>query len=153
MRLTVIPSDKTIYLDGKVLEVLEWPFDDHSINAIQWYNNYGIIEYLDPDKHDGIATSDFVQPYIKCFTDEWERRAQAEQAQLNAKTITYAEIRPYFYPTIGDQLDAAYWAFKGDPTLQEAVYAKIEEVKAAYPKDMEPISYLELEALLNSTGN
>jgi hypothetical protein len=46
------------------------------------------------------------------------------------KTLTYAQLREMHYPPIGDQLDA-FW--KGGAEA-EAMKAKIDAVKAKYPK-------------------
>ena len=45
MRVTVIPSDRFIRRDNdQVWRLADWPFDDASIHAIQWYETKGEIE-------------------------------------------------------------------------------------------------------------
>ena len=46
----------------------------------------------------------------------------------------YAELRRAEYPSVGDQLDAAYKVRHGDNHEQIEIDAKIAEVKARYPK-------------------
>ena len=46
----------------------------------------------------------------------------------------YAAMRRAEYPGIEDQLDAAYKARQGDPTEQQALDARITEIKEKYPK-------------------
>ena len=77
MRVTIIPEDQTILVDG---EALKFPFTaDSMIHAIQWYGNYGTIE-----KKIGSAEQfdDFgiVQPFITL----WQTRKD-EIAALEAQ--------------------------------------------------------------------
>lgn len=60
---------------------------------------------------------------------------------------TYAEIRLRNYPSIGDQLDAAYWARQGNLEAQKAMDAAIEEVKRTVPKDAPPMTLAEASEL------
>lgn len=46
----------------------------------------------------------------------------------------YKEARKYHYPTIGYQLDAAYWSRQGDDTQQKSIDASIKLVKDTIPK-------------------
>lgn len=49
MRFTIIPDDKTVYVDGqpKYVGDMKWP---ENVHAIQWYGKYGEIEYkMDED--------------------------------------------------------------------------------------------------------
>mgnify|MGYP003136398994 CR=1 FL=1 len=50
-------------------------------------------------------------------------------------TYTYKQVRKQFYPSIGDQLDALYWARKGDDTNIKSIDSAIQDVKTKYPKD------------------
>lgn len=65
--------------------------------------------------------------------EEWEERETAPTVgpPLNKQ---YIEKRRAAYPPIGDQLDAIYWAAKGDPKPQLAIFELITAVKALYPK-------------------
>jgi hypothetical protein len=51
----------------------------------------------------------------------------------------YAAMRRSEYPGIEDQLDAAYKARRGDPTEQEELDARIEQIKNKYPKSDEEL--------------
>lgn len=79
------------------------------------------------------------------------QEAAAEKAKQ--KPLTYKEIRQRNYPAVGDQLDALYWARTGDTTQLDEINAKIEEVKVTYPKDMEPTTVGEYEAMLEELAN
>lgn len=79
MRLTVIPSDRTILLDGVPLT-----FDfaaDANIHAIQWYGDYGTIEYaMGEPLH--FTDPAVVQPYAAAHA--------AEQVRITAAAISAA---------------------------------------------------------------
>jgi hypothetical protein len=49
----------------------------------------------------------------------------------------YASMRRSEYPSVGDQLDAAYKARQGNDAEQIAIDALISEVKEKYPKSVE----------------
>jgi len=77
-------------------------------------------------------------PYIA----EWyalESKPTPEQLQAVLSTIPdadqdYAELRRSEYPSVGDQLDAAYKMRHGDNSKQIEIDARIAEVKARYQK-------------------
>jgi hypothetical protein len=52
---------------------------------------------------------------------EWERTA-------------YARERKYDYPDFGELADAIYWKEKGDNSKMQAYIAKIDAIKAQWPK-------------------
>jgi hypothetical protein len=102
MKLTVIPSDRFISVDG---EKLFFDFTaDPNIHAIQWHENHGHVEYINPRHNEDIA-EDFILPFVTAFNVEKarlesvsaaelalynspakiaERAAQAEQAEIDA---------------------------------------------------------------------
>ena len=81
MRVSIIPEDKRIIVDGKTVDLddndIRWEFDDQHIHAIQWKNNKGEIEYEDVDGEDPLPNKplgeeDFdtiIKPYIDFFND------------------------------------------------------------------------------------
>lgn len=78
MRVTVIPEDQTIIVDG---EALKFAFlADPHIHAIQWYGDHGTIE-----KKVGGAEwfndSAVVQPFVNSFLSEKQRIADELAAQ------------------------------------------------------------------------
>lgn len=48
----------------------------------------------------------------------------------------YAKRRADEYPAWEEYADALYWQSKGDPSKMAAYLAKVETVKAKYPKPM-----------------
>lgn len=47
-RLTLIPSDGAVYFDDKVILGLDLSFIPNGVHALQWLNDAGWIEYIDP---------------------------------------------------------------------------------------------------------
>ena len=45
MRLTIIPSDGAVYKDSQSHSGLDLSFCPSNVHALQWYENYGEIEY------------------------------------------------------------------------------------------------------------
>lgn len=58
--------------------------------------------------------------------------------------VGYAELRRMRYPSIGDQLDALYWARTSNPEPLKQLDQRIKDIKDQYPKDMEPVSLSQL---------
>jgi len=52
-----------------------------------------------------------------------------------APKYSYQQVREIHYPTIGNQLDAMYWARQGDDTKQKAYDTYIGEIKTKIPKN------------------
>lgn len=50
MRITIIPSDKTIIIDGEARFNLEFDIDP-LIHAVQWYDTHGEIEYINSNEY------------------------------------------------------------------------------------------------------
>lgn len=46
MRLTIIPSDKTVYVDGVPYSPLEWEGTPADVHALQWHDVAGHIELI-----------------------------------------------------------------------------------------------------------
>lgn len=61
-----------------------------------------------------------------------EREATFEECLAECHRLRMME-----YPAIGDQLDAAFKARRGDASQQQAIDAQIAGVKAKYPKPVQ----------------
>jgi myosin heavy subunit len=94
MRVTVIPPDKTITIDGRQIRFSpeDWDFDDDHIHAIQWFDNHGEIEWVTTDDNEELVTIGMVQPYIDLYLDEIPRiekvrieREENERKQLQSE--------------------------------------------------------------------
>lgn len=96
MRVSVIPNDKIIIIDGNGITSDDWNFDDDHIHAIQWFHEQGHIELKTNEPNIEINDISFVQPYIDKYMEiipiikekalkakEEERlRAQKEEAEI-----------------------------------------------------------------------
>ena len=122
MKVSIIPSDKTIIVDG---QALTFDYDiDPTIHALQWDGDSGEIEYND----DGIANEQFtdstlVDTLVSAYEDEVERleaeaqataQAVVDEAEALEAAKTYADHRRARYDDelpMGDQFDAILKAF------------------------------------------
>ena len=118
MKVSIIPSDKTIIVDG---QSLTFDYDiDPTIHALQWDGDSGEIEYND----DGIANEQFtdstlVDTLVSAYEDEVERleaeaQAVVDEAEALEAAKTYADHRRARYDDelpMGDQFDAILKGF------------------------------------------
>lgn len=84
MRLTAIPSDNTIILNGRVL-VFNFAAAAN-LHAIQWYGTFGLIETTDGKQVRTESIGD-----VQAFIDAFIARAAVVDAPLPAKPI--AQLR------------------------------------------------------------
>lgn len=59
------------------------------------------------------------------------------EADAGANAPKWDELRRRAYPPIADLADGLFWAQNGDSSRLAAYYAKIEAVKAQFPKPAE----------------
>lgn len=76
MIVTVIPSDKAIYVDGNVL-FFDFECSDN-IHAIQWKDENGIIEYKYHSKTEEFSDINVIQYFIDVFNAEKTRIDEEE---------------------------------------------------------------------------
>jgi hypothetical protein len=98
MRVSVVPIDKAITVDGIGAILTEWPFNDSDIHAIQWYGTEGEIEYPYqlPSKaprraNEAITDEATVQPYVaahKAFLIA--QQAEREKAKAEGEAANKA---------------------------------------------------------------
>ncbi len=122
MKVSIIPSDKTIIVDGQAL-IFDYDIDP-TIHAIQWDEDSGEIEYND----DGIANEQFtdstlVDSLVSAYEEEVERleaeaqataQAVVDEAEALEAAKTYADHRRARYDDelpMGDQFDAILKGF------------------------------------------
>jgi hypothetical protein len=98
MKVTIIPSDLKIQVDGRpiILNKEDWNFDDQHIHAIQWYGDNGHIEFVTNDPNEVIEDIEIIQKYLDVFFEEIPRieqiRIQNEENRRNEEQF-YAEER------------------------------------------------------------
>lgn len=98
MRLTIIPSDKAIGINGEFIsnigEDLSWVPSD--IHAVQWYDTWGEIEYNDGSPNEKIEELGIFSQASETFENEkvrLENERLAEEAALEAARDYWAELR------------------------------------------------------------
>ena len=121
MKVSIIPSDKTIIVDG---QALTFDYDiDPTIHALQWDGDSGEIEYKDGIGNEQFTDSTLVDSLVSAYEDEVERleaEAQAtaqaviDEAEALEAAKTYADHRRVRYNAelpMGDQFDAILKGF------------------------------------------
>lgn len=87
-RVTVIPEDKLIQVDG---EALFFDYTYGHIRAIQWHNGRGYIEYEDIGKiNENITTEQDYNRVVLPYVEQWE----AEKARLEQEKAEQEELSP-----------------------------------------------------------
>jgi len=90
MKVTIIPSDKSIYVEDESL-ILDMDYDN-SIHAIQWDGTEGIIEYVNaPPKK--ITDIEIIQPYIDAFKAEKSTRLTSKEINSQSNKAKNALIK------------------------------------------------------------
>jgi hypothetical protein len=91
MRLTIVPADSTVYVDGVSYSHLDLSFIPSDIHALQWYDTYGELEFKR-----SFVNGQIVHPANEMLTElpEWANTAKTvwdaakvakEEAQLAAE--------------------------------------------------------------------
>lgn len=98
MRLTIIPIDGSVAIDGVGFGGLDLSFIDASVHAVQWYETHGEIEVKDPVTgrmvaNEAITSMDAFQPAIALWQEaktahEQEMAALVAQAAINQPTTS-----------------------------------------------------------------
>jgi hypothetical protein len=120
MRLTIIPSDKAIGIDGeffsKIGEDLSWI--PSNIHAIQWYDTWGEVEYNDGSPNEKIEELGIFEQAIQTVEDEkvrLENERLDEEAAREAARDYWSELR-----SIRDSiLSKCDWTQSSDSPLTE----------------------------------
>ncbi len=99
------------------------------------------VHQLHPMMHAGVdflikRESPDQSPYIAEWYGNDPKPTPAQLAAAFSKVAgkNYVDLRRAEYPTVGDQLDAAYKARQGDSSEQIKIDARIADVKMKYPK-------------------
>jgi len=99
MRVTIIPSEKKVVVDGRPIIFDSWNFNDGHIHAIQWNHDKGHIEFVTRDPNQEIESLDYIQKYLDIFFDEIpkieqirmkreeEERQRKEQESLELQSV------------------------------------------------------------------
>ena len=90
MRVTILPDDKSVSVDGELYSDLDLSFLDPTIHAVQWYDTHGEIERKDPvtkrmTSNEDITSFDEFQPAIAAW--------QVKKDEIAAANAAIAELR------------------------------------------------------------
>lgn len=77
MKLTIIPSDNTVYVDNFAIYNIDLSFVPSNIHALQWKVDLGWIEFVE--------NSDFIKPQNEIINELPTWANSAYNAWLNAK--------------------------------------------------------------------
>lgn len=96
MRLTIIPIDGSVSVDGVWFGGIDLSFMDASVHAVQWYDTYGEIEVKDPVTgrmvaNEAITSMDAFQPAIALW-QEAKTAHEQEMAALIARATSNQPI-------------------------------------------------------------
>ena len=85
MRLTIVPIDGSVSVDGVWFGGIDLSFMAPSIHAVQWYDTYGEIEVKDPATgrmvaNEAITSIDAFQPAIAL----WQEAKTAHEQEMAA---------------------------------------------------------------------
>jgi hypothetical protein len=88
MRLTIVPVDGAVSVDGKGFGGLDLSFMEASVHAVQWYETHGEIERKDPITgrmvaNEVITSIDAFQPVL----DAWQAAKTAEETAAAAALV------------------------------------------------------------------
>ena len=152
MKVSIIPSDKTIIVDGQAL-TFNFAIDP-TIHALQWDGDSGEIEYNDGIANEQFTDSTLVDTLVSAYEDEVERleaeaqataQAVVDEAEALEAAKTYADHRRVRYDDelpMGDQFDAILKGFnqlrldgQNLPADLDGVIGIWLGIKSAIPKD------------------
>ena len=121
MRLTIIPSDKAIVIDGEFFlnigEDLSWI--PSNVHALQWYDTWGELEFNDGSPNEKIEDLGIYEQAVQTVENEkvrLENERLAEEAAREAARDYWSELR-----SIRDNiLSECDWTQSPDSPLSEA---------------------------------
>jgi hypothetical protein len=95
MRVTILPSDGFVSIDGQGLNGMDLSFIDSSIHAIQWYGTEGEIERKDSrgriTANEQIDSIDQFQQAIDTWNSTKLQIEADEAARIEAENLANAE--------------------------------------------------------------
>jgi len=120
MRLTVIPFDKLIIKDGEGYNVDNLDYLDSNINAIQWYDDKGEVEYLDGTENLSITD---ITPYNQCLTD-WDAAKAKYIEKTKEPVYTESDYEIMFRQHRNFLLATTDWTQANDSPLNDTKKAE-----------------------------
>lgn len=91
MRVTILPDDNSVSVDGEGYSGLDLSFMNADIHAVQWYDTHGEVERKDPDTkkmtgNEEITSFDQFQQAITVWQAEKDRVAAELIISQNVST-------------------------------------------------------------------
>jgi hypothetical protein len=94
MKVSIIPSDQMVSVDGETIIGVDLVFMNPAINAVQWYGESGEVEVKSPDTGKmliNIQIQDFA-PYQQAVTN-WQTRKNAIKAENDLRAQEAAMLK------------------------------------------------------------
>jgi hypothetical protein len=111
-KLTVIPIDKTVILNGVALNNLEF-YCDENVHAFHFKGGVSIVEYINGKGTEIIEGFDIVQDAIDAWTARQEEiQAMQEEAEIIA--LAKEEVQPVIKVTLEEKITAILKQFDTD---------------------------------------
>lgn len=83
MRLTILPSDKSVYVDGRCYSGIDMSWipkiNDTDVHAVQWYNDYGEIELITNDLNIEITELGVFEKAIPLWEEKHQEQLEIEE--------------------------------------------------------------------------
>lgn len=94
MRITVVPSDKSIGVDGVIYSGLDvdWSWIPEDVHAFQWFDTYGHVEYKDSRPNDDVTELGIYQTAVDLHNQE-KTRIEQEEIQKELSRDYWEEFR------------------------------------------------------------
>ena len=123
MRVTIIPVDGFVSVDGLTFNEIDLSFIPSNQHAIHWYNNVGEVEIKDDNgrivENQKIETFDFYQPAI----DSWNIKKQEYEESLKPVPDTPETIKNKIIAATQFRLDSFAQTRNYDGILSACTYA------------------------------
>jgi hypothetical protein len=91
MKVTIIPIDGAVYIDGASYSQLSWLDTPVNVHAIQWENSEGWIEYNDGSPNETITS---LPNWAELAIDAWNNaniKYQAESQKNSYEDLTFEQ--------------------------------------------------------------
>jgi hypothetical protein len=88
MKLTIVPEDGVVTLDGESYANLNLSFLDPTIHAVQWYGTHGEVEHKDPVTGKMTANREIqnIDEFQQAIT-VWQAAKDMEESSLEAEKL------------------------------------------------------------------
>lgn len=140
MRVTIIPDDKTVIVDGEGIHGIDMTGVDPDIHAIQFYGDHGWVEWKTPGKMPSKIVS--IEAYRKQLDEHADvldliRGREADPYHRVSKEEAYqikkAEIEAYFATKSTEPVDVDGDEIAPDPAFMLATLHRLRNAPRATP--------------------